>query len=217
MHALSQFYQGLSPEFQSPTFKKHVFSVPSQSVMADFLSRMPHLLHCYPFNELGAIYAEASKGVEHLKWRLHSDELRDLRVALSSDGQKGHSLSVHDCLTAYIVAVLNRNRSEPVQQVTNASSYRSIKAPFIDENIAGNLIQNVCKVPSGAIPMDMAGIATTVRAALVRCREPGYLNNWIGTASSLMLDTANAGKSFFFTPQDNAISINSNTVWVGCP
>ncbi|KIK96743.1 hypothetical protein PAXRUDRAFT_137800 [Paxillus rubicundulus Ve08.2h10] len=167
---------------------------------------MPHLLHTYPFSELGAIYAEASKGVEHLRWRLDSDELRELRSALSS---VGNSLSVHDCLTAYIVAVLNYNRSEPVHHVTNVSSYRDIKAPFIDEGVAGNLIQNVS---SGAIPVDMAGIATAVRIALVRCRKPDYLKNWISTASNLMLTSANTGKSFFFAPQDNVMTINSNTV-----
>ncbi|KIJ17244.1 hypothetical protein PAXINDRAFT_73360 [Paxillus involutus ATCC 200175] len=167
---------------------------------------MSHLLHTYPFSELGAIYAEASKGVENLRWRLDGDELRDLRSALSS---LGNSLSVHDCLTAYIVAVLNYNRSEPVHHVTNVNSYRNIKAPFIDEDVAGNLIQNVS---SGAIPADMTGIATAVRAALVRCREPDYLKNWISTASNLMLNSVNAGKSFFFAPQDNVMTINSNTV-----
>ncbi|KAF9239607.1 hypothetical protein BU15DRAFT_46596 [Melanogaster broomeanus] len=209
MHTLSQFYQGLSPEFRSPTFKKHVFSAPSESVMTEFHICMRHLLHPYPFNELGAVYAEASQGVEHMRCRLDGDELRELRSTLSdSCGQRGISLSTNDSLTAYIVAVLNYNRIEPVQYVTHASSYRDIKAPFIDADVAGNLIQNV---PSGALPLDMTGIASTVRAALLRSRELDYLNNWISTASKLMLDTANAGKSFFFAPQDDVVTINSNT------
>ncbi|KIJ69609.1 hypothetical protein HYDPIDRAFT_79916 [Hydnomerulius pinastri MD-312] len=175
---------------------------------------MPHLLDTYSFTELGAVYAEAGKGVEHLKWRLDGGELGELRSALSSSDRKGQLLSVHDCLTAYIVAVLNCNRDVAIRRVANASSYRNVEAPFIDKNVAGNLIQNV---PSGAIPLDMAGIAATIRASHVRSREPDYLNDWISTASNLMLGTANAGKSFFFAPHDDVMTINSNTSidWCG--
>lgn len=58
----------------------------------------------------------------------------------------------------------------------------------------------------------MAGIATAVRHALVQCREPDYIYNWVSVASNHMLETANSGKSFLFTFHDNSVTVNSNTV-----
>lgn len=81
---------------------------------------MPHLHDTRLFSELVEIFAESCKNVEHLRWRFENHDLADLRSALS--GQNETYLSKQDCLTAYFVAILNCNRSIPVQKVTNASS-----------------------------------------------------------------------------------------------
>ncbi|KAH7889859.1 hypothetical protein F5I97DRAFT_603544 [Phlebopus sp. FC_14] len=210
MHTLSQFYQGLSPEFGLPTFKKHVFPPPSESVIAQYRCLMPHLLDAYPFTELEKLYAEASEGVEHLSWRLNGDEIEQLRSSLSSDGAL---LSIHDCLTAYLVVVLNCNKDVPIRTATNASSYRNVHAPFIDGDVAGNMLLNVV---SDTLPVDMAGIATSIRTSIIRSRDVSYLENWISTAGDLMLSSINSGKSFFFAPHEDVITINSNAAIDWC-
>lgn len=120
-HALSQLYQDLPLEHAAPTFKKCHFPVPASSVSAEFWPLMPHLHDSRPFNELGEIFAKLYKDVEHLKWRFDTDELTALRSMLSSR-QEGKCLSTQDCLSAYLVTVLNHNTSTPIQNVRNASS-----------------------------------------------------------------------------------------------
>jgi len=78
---------------------------------------MPLLHHAYPFAEIGAKFAEAKKGVEILNWRFTGEELRRLHASVSSSGQQ--ALTIQDCLTAYIVTVLNRCQENPIRIVTN--------------------------------------------------------------------------------------------------
>ena len=79
------------------------------------------LHHVYPFTEIPAKYAEAHlKGVEPLNWRFTGEELRRLHASLSSSGQQ--ALTIQDCLSAYIVTVLNRCRERPIRIVTNQAN-----------------------------------------------------------------------------------------------
>ena len=126
MHTFSQFYQALPLQYAAPTFKKHHFSTPSCSIIAEFWPRMPRLHEDCFFSEFGEIFAESCKNLEHLRWRFESHDLSELRSALSSHGQGEICLSKQDCLTAYLVAILNHNKNVPVQQVTNASSVSSL-------------------------------------------------------------------------------------------
>ncbi|KAG9318308.1 hypothetical protein JVU11DRAFT_392 [Chiua virens] len=197
MHALSQFYQGVSLKYPAPTFRKHHFPTPSPSLSAEYWPRMPHLHKSCVFSELAEIFYESCRDAEHLRWRFDNHDLADLRLMLSS--QKETYLSKQDCLIAYIVAVLNYHKSVPVQKVTNTSSVLS------------------------NIPTDMANIATTLRQTLIQCRDPDYVYKWMTVANKHMLETANAGKSFLFSYLDNSINVNSNTIidWhgahFGCP
>ena len=122
MHTLSQFYQDLPEKYAAPTFKKYYFPIPSCSTLAEFWPRMPHYHRTCLFSDLGKIAAESCRTVEQLKWRFDNHDLTELRSVLSSHAQNGISLSKQDCLTAYLVALLNHNRSIPVQKVTNVSS-----------------------------------------------------------------------------------------------
>ena len=81
---------------------------------------MPLHHHVYPFAEVGAQFAEANKGVELLNWRFTGEELRRLHASISSSGQR--ALTIQDCLSAYIVTVLNRCREKPIRMVTNQAN-----------------------------------------------------------------------------------------------
>jgi hypothetical protein len=69
----------------------------------------------------------------------------------------------------------------------------------------------VCQVPAN-IPMDMAGIATAVRNALKRCREPDHIYDWVTLASHLRLEAVNTSKSTCFPVDDNQLIVGSTTV-----
>ena len=62
------------------------------------------------------------------------------------------------------------------------------------------------------IPTNMAGIATTLRDALVRCREPDYISDWVMIANNIKLEAVNSGKIFAWPSDDNLLIVNSNTV-----
>ena len=117
-HTLSQFYQGLSPEFAPPSFRKRHFPTPSHSVMAEFWPRMPYLHSNRGSNERG----ESRKNVEQVRWRIDSRDIEVLRSTLSLTRRGGPLPSKNDCLIAYLVAILNDSRSNPVHQVTNVMS-----------------------------------------------------------------------------------------------
>jgi hypothetical protein len=156
LHTLSQIYQGLSPTFAAPTFEKHHFPTPSHSAVTEFLrARMPPLRA----TDHEPAQAESRKNVEIVSWRIDNHDIEELRSALSSKRQNGPFLSKHACLVAYLVSVLNYNRSNPVEEVTSVISvsdsicwvlgiltcaqYRDIRTSFFAENVASNLVLNV--------------------------------------------------------------------------
>ncbi|KAG0705325.1 hypothetical protein DFH29DRAFT_1077723 [Suillus ampliporus] len=211
MQTLSRFYQRVEPVFTPPTFDKHEYRTPQPSVSSDFLPLMPHLWVSYPFNELEAKYAEACEDLRNLRWRFHEHHLHALHSMLSAN-EEGY-LSLHDCLTAYMVALLNRSMARPIRMVTNAANSRRVEAHYIASNVAGNVIQNIL---TGTLPSHMRGIATAVRESIVRCRDEMFLEDWMAAASDLMLTTANAGKSFFFASRPDVMTVNSNVTIDWC-
>lgn len=205
MQTLSLFYQSVEPDFSPPTFDKHQYRTPEPSTSSDFLPLMPHLWVSYPFDELEAKYAEACEDLGNLRWRFHEHHLHALHSMLSADGE-GY-LSWHDCLTAYIVTLLNRSMPRPIRMVTNVANFRRVEAHYIASNVAGNVIQNI---PTGTLPFHMRDIAIAVRESIVRCRNRIFLEDWMAVASDIMLATANAGKSFFFASRPGVMTVNSN-------
>lgn len=120
LHTFSQIYQGLSQEFADPTFQKYHFPTPPRSVVAEFWPRMPynHASHQMSGSEY-AEYLGSHRNFGYLRWRIDSHDLRELRSVAPSKRQDNRSPSRQDCLIAYLVTILNQNRSTPLQKVTN--------------------------------------------------------------------------------------------------
>ena len=59
--------------------------------------------------------------------------------------------------------------------------------------------------------MDMAGIATAVRNALVQSRDPDYIYNWMMVENNVRVKAANVGKSFPLFSHENHLVVNSHT------
>ena len=76
---------------------------------------------------MGAKFVEAKKGVEILHWRFTGKELGRLHATISSSGQQ--ALTIQDCLTAYIVTILNRCQEKPIRMVTNMGSVSERHVP----------------------------------------------------------------------------------------
>ncbi|KAG2157584.1 uncharacterized protein EDB93DRAFT_1246664 [Suillus bovinus] len=204
MKTLSLFYQGADPDFSPPTFDKHQYRTPEPSTSSDFLQLIPHLWFSYPFDELQVKYAEACEDLENLRWRFHEHHLHALHSMLSVNEVY---LSRHDCLTAYMVTLLNRSMPKPIRMVTNVANFRRVEAHYIANNVAGNAIQNIS---TATLPSHMRGIAIAVRESIVRCRDQIFLEDWMAVTSDIMLATANAGKYFLFASRPNVMTINSN-------
>lgn len=205
MLTLSQLYQCKSPEFAPFIFRKHDFPPPSDDIAAKYYDKIRHLHHSCSPAELGAAFSEANAEVQNFQWRLSSEELRRLRTMVS--GSVYQALSTQDCLTAYVVTVLNLVQEKPIGIVTNVCNYRRVKAPFIAENVAGNAFSNAI---ADSLPIDLAGIASAIHTSIIHTRGVQYLMNWLSTASDRMLHQANLGKVFFFSPHDDVLVGNSN-------
>ncbi|KIK18227.1 hypothetical protein PISMIDRAFT_109896, partial [Pisolithus microcarpus 441] len=165
-----------------------------------------HLQHSCSPTELGAAFLEANAGVQNFQWRLSSEELLRLRTIVGGSVHK--SLSTQDCLTAYVVAILNLVQERPIGIVTNVCNYRRVNAPFTAENIAGNAFSNVST--TNCLPTDIVGIASAIHTSIIHTRNAQYLTNWLSAASDRMLHQANLGRVFFFSPQDDVLVGNSN-------
>ncbi|KAL4069073.1 hypothetical protein J3A83DRAFT_4401226 [Scleroderma citrinum] len=184
-HTLSQFYQNKLSEFATPTFRKHFFPPPSEAIVAEYYPKMRLLHDAYPFAEISAKFTEASKGVENLQWRFTGEELHRLHAITNPIRQQ--KFTIQDCLTAYIVTALNRCQEKPIRTVSNVGS-----------------------IVTEQVPLDMVGIATAIRTSINRSRGIQELENYLTTASDHILTTTNSGKSFFFTPCDDVMTVNSN-------
>ncbi|KAL4079456.1 hypothetical protein J3A83DRAFT_4209798 [Scleroderma citrinum] len=143
----------------------------------------------YTFTYVDDTYVEANKSAENLQWRFSGEELRRLHTITNSSGQQ--ALTIQDCLTAYLVTVLNRCREEPIRIINNVVSYRKVIAPFVDENVAGNASLFIF---TQQLPLDMVGIANAIRTSILRSRDAQELEYYLSTASDSMLTAANLGK-----------------------
>ncbi|KAI6035944.1 hypothetical protein BKA83DRAFT_4485033 [Pisolithus microcarpus] len=198
-------YQCKSPEFAPFVFRKHDFPPPSDDIAAKYHDKIRHLQHSCSPTELGAAFLEANAGVQNFQWRLSSEELLRLRTIVGGSVHK--SLSTQDCLTAYVVAILNLVQERPIGIVTNVCNYRRVNAPFTAENIAGNAFSNAI---TDCLPTDIVGIASAIHTSIIHTRNAQYLTNWLSAASDRMLHQANLGRVFFFSPQDDVLVGNSN-------
>lgn len=119
MDAVSQSYQGLRPSFPPPSYQKHVFPDPSPHMIQEISRFMPHFRETYEYSELGAMYAQANKDVVRNDCRIERDKIEALCTKMR---QGSPDISTQDCLTAYIVTVLNRCIQPPILNITNAAS-----------------------------------------------------------------------------------------------
>ncbi|KZT65178.1 hypothetical protein DAEQUDRAFT_653195, partial [Daedalea quercina L-15889] len=124
-------------------------------------------------------------------------------------GQTGErGVSKQDCLTAYVVTVLNRCGEGPIDVVTNAASYRHTAAPIVDSEVAGNpiyIIRTELERGTGRL----GSVALAIRRSIEKWREPSFITAYMSVASHLMLDAANADRSMFFAAEAGALSVNS--------
>lgn len=123
MHALSQSYQESSPAYPFPTFEKPDFPLPTPKLVEEYLPYMPHLAKLYPKSELGNLYAQLNENIVRINFRIEMDKLDRLRARVLKHVQDASlTVSIQDCLTAYIANVLNRCLDTPVRFITNAAS-----------------------------------------------------------------------------------------------
>ena len=121
MQTLSHAYLG-NPLPSPPTLAKHAFPIPSQELIEKYKTSMPHLVRTYHQSELAAQYASTNRAVARVNVRI-AGSLLD-RLALKVRERTGNAkISRQDCLTAYVVTVLNQcGPLEPIKVVTNAAS-----------------------------------------------------------------------------------------------
>lgn len=125
MYTVSELYQGLRPSFPQPVLIKHQFPTPDPSLISKYLSVMPHLK--LPDSEHSDKITTPYQAVARLDWRVSKIQLDSLRRGMESL-QPSLSPSLQDCLTAYIVTVLNRYAAASVRKMTNAASVRHLYA-----------------------------------------------------------------------------------------
>lgn len=210
MHCLSQCYQGLQPTFPRPTFTKHDLPRPSQETTERYLPLMPHLARTYPAAILRGLCAEANEDIHPIRIRISVDKLSRLRDRMAASIKATNvKISIQDCLTAYIVSVLQRCSGVSIRMVTNAASYRRVQAPFIDGNVAGNAISIVPALLDGT-EKTLVDRAIAIRRAIDRARQPEFIADWVAVASQRMFAAANSSESLFFAASSDCVSVNSN-------
>ncbi|PCH38297.1 hypothetical protein WOLCODRAFT_66225 [Wolfiporia cocos MD-104 SS10] len=126
-----------------------------------------------------------------------------------SVGNSNLRLSVHDCLIAHVVTILNRCLSTPIRFVTHAASYRTVDAPFVESHEAGNAIHIIPTSLNERDAQNVEGIAVALRRSILKWRDPDLLARWLAVASHSMLEAANSDRSMFFAATSGLLSVNS--------
>ncbi|KAG5637859.1 hypothetical protein H0H81_002898 [Sphagnurus paluster] len=145
-----------------------------------------------------------------IDWRISLRQLELLRQAaqkLVPDAK----LSLQDCLTAYFVAIFSRHRPRSIDKITNAASYREVRAPFVQADVAGNAI---LIIPTEKIEdmeaTNIAAIARKIRKSYQHYLEPQVLEEMISVTGHLMLLAANEQRPPFFGIEPTTLSVNSS-------
>lgn len=147
MRALSQYYQGLDLMDPIPSFTKHIFPSPTLQLIDRMSSEMLHLVNTHPPTELGKLYASMNQDVVTLQWKFSGQHLRWIRESTSNTAHSERNgsrirLSMQDCLSAYMIDIVNRFTSIPIVRVTNAAS--------VGDHVCAQRVRCLCKclVPS---------------------------------------------------------------------
>ncbi|KAK7043779.1 hypothetical protein VNI00_008391 [Paramarasmius palmivorus] len=209
MLTLSEFYQNAVISSLQPSFWRHHFQNPSEDTYSLFSSMMPHLRDAVEPPVLAAKYGTLRT------FPVHFFVPRQRAAALRDDIQARMSgsptnLSLQDCLTAFIVAAINRCEPNAVQRITNAAQWRGISDSWASQNVAGNPIYII---PTQDIDTqhrtNIAHIALLIRQSIITAREPDFVNSYMATAGQLMHTAAETGKQFYFGSDPNTLSVNS--------
>ncbi|KAF5386593.1 hypothetical protein D9615_001725 [Tricholomella constricta] len=205
MNTISRIYEGLEPSFPTPTFTKQHFPVPDAETLAKYSSFCPYLVHSLS----GSKYGETQRTISRVDWRVSRRELESLRgaVQLMIPALK---VSLQDCLTAYVVTVINQHRPFSIKKVTNAASYREIKAPFVQPDVAGNAILIIPTEEDFRGGANIVEVAKKIRESLLHNLEARRLEQSMSVISYLMLLAANEHRPPFFGIETTTLSINSN-------
>ncbi|OBZ73003.1 hypothetical protein A0H81_07143 [Grifola frondosa] len=166
----------------------------SPELVQSYLPLMPHLANSYPKSELHALYANMRKDIDRVDILIPEEKLCRLREKVSDRmHSSGSEPSIQDCLTAYIVTVLDRCLDAPITTVTDAASYRNVSPSLTGADVAGNAIYII---PTSLQPRDhqIANIAMTLRQSIQLAREPKFIEEWMSLTvnSNLSLDWRSA-------------------------
>lgn len=121
MRCLSQKYQNLEPASPSPTFTKTEWPAPQKSILDKYLPLMPHLRQTVLTSELGSKYAHLNQDALRVDWRVWRSQAEALRAEVQK-AVPSLLVSIQDCLTAYIVTLINRCSDTAILVLTNAAS-----------------------------------------------------------------------------------------------
>ncbi|OJA12979.1 hypothetical protein AZE42_06528 [Rhizopogon vesiculosus] len=207
-HALSQLYQGLHLVYPSPTFEKPSFPQPSECAIEELRSSMYHLHELYSEEELRLKYSERTHTSERVNWSFERQDLEALHDSLRQRSLTSR-LSIHDILFAYVATVLNRVLTSSIRMIKITDSYRFTGANFALPDVAGNAVIDALTPVLPEDPVDITGIARSIRETLTHYRKHEVIERWMSAASHLMLAAAKSGKSFYYPPSTDILAVNS--------
>ncbi|KAG0700588.1 hypothetical protein DFH29DRAFT_807475 [Suillus ampliporus] len=124
-------------------------------------------------------------------------------------GEKVPRLTIQDCLTAHVLAVLNHCLERPIKRVSSVASYRTLDAPFNHPDVAGKQYYMVRTTFYQGHCTSTANIAGIIRDSITTHRDVNYVENWLTVCGHLMLAAQSAGQTYFFSGEEDTLLVNS--------
>jgi len=122
MGLLSAAYQDMEGSFTFPTFSRYLFPVSTSHDMETFRSLMPHLAEACSGEDLAVKSFQRNRYTVRIEWIIPRDKADALQTRIRESTEE--AVSLQDCLSAYIVTLLNRCGKTPINKITNAASVR---------------------------------------------------------------------------------------------
>ncbi|KAI0710387.1 hypothetical protein C8T65DRAFT_190108 [Cerioporus squamosus] len=209
MQLLSRRYQGDDGlPVPAPSFTKRSFYPPDATLIEAYSPLMLHLSHwACPVGEAGQRYAALNQQTAQVHFKITTGQLRTLRDRIVERGAEVRP-SLQDCLTAYIVSVIDRHIDVPVTRLTNAASYRAVPGVMDDPAVAGNAIYIIPCILDPKSTLEE--VACSIRRSIMQSREPSFVEKYMRVASHLMLSVVNQGRTMCFAAPPGHASVNSN-------
>jgi predicted transcriptional regulator with HTH domain len=209
LNDLSCFYQDIQPILPRPIFERHLW-LNDNIIDSSLLPMMKQLVDARQRDQIIGDIIHEQEITDPIQISFSSEQLIKLQNLAS---QSDEHITIQDALNAYLIVKLNKHvfitENEHIQRINTIVNYRGISDSLAPHGQVDNSIMFMLSddFPN---PLCLSSIAQTIRRSINKSRDEDFLNRWLITLNTLMLNIHKQGQTWNYVFYPNEIWTNSN-------